>query len=457
MLASSCRKEKFTLSGDVTINSDTLWFDTVFTKASVQKPISVNKQILVYNPNNESIKTRITLGGGSTSHFRLNVDGESGHTFNEIEIFPNDSIFLFVEVHPDPNNNSPDFNPLIIRDSIIFNTNGEESKTMLIGWGQDAHYIFRDSIDVDTTWANDKLPIVVYDYFYVKPGAKLTIEKGMQVYFAPRSWLFIEGQLDMKGTKDEPIVMQGDRLQPDWEETPGQWGGIWISHPSYGNTIEHSLIKNGTVGVYCDSTPGLLGQSNVDIKKTMIRNMSFDGISGRRSTINVENSVSANCGRFTFFGDGGKYSILNSTFYTGGKDFGRQDPTFFYRNRTRDDLNPNIILETYDIEFTFINNIIDGVVLDGEIFGDIDVTKVTGPLSVRNNMLKTEDPFYSTAGFNNIINKDPKFIDEYNYNFDLDSLSPAKNAGEILNPVIIDDFYNRLRNTIDIGAFESQF
>ena len=212
---SSCKKESFTTSGQVEVNTDTLWFDTVFTKVTTRLPLSVNKQILLYNPNNESIRTSIRLGGGLSSHFRLNVDGEPGYDFNEVEIFPNDSIFIFVEVHPGPNNNNPTYNPLIIQDSILFSTNGNESKTMLIGWGQDAHYIFRDSIELDTTWANDKLPIVVYGYCYVKPEAKLTIEKGVKVYFSPRSWLFVEGKLDMKGTKDEPIVMQGARLGRD--------------------------------------------------------------------------------------------------------------------------------------------------------------------------------------------------------------------------------------------------
>ena len=132
----ACRKEQFTTSGadSVTVNSDTLWFDTVFTRAKIGVPLSVNKQIIVKNPSKKSIRTHITLAGGAQSHFRLNVDGEPGHTFQNVEIFPEDSVFLFVEVHPDPNNNSPDFNPLIIRDSLLFNTNGNESKTILIGW-----------------------------------------------------------------------------------------------------------------------------------------------------------------------------------------------------------------------------------------------------------------------------------------------------------------------------------
>lgn len=458
LAATSCRKEKFNLNDAVNVNADTLWFDTVFTKANLQTPKSVNKQILVYNPYNESIRTSVRLGGGATSHFRLNVDGEPGYRFDEVEILPKDSIFLFVEVHPDPNNNSPDFNPLIIRDSILFNTNGKESKTMLIGWGQDAHYIFRDSIDTDTTWANDKLPIVVYGFYYVKPGAKLTIQKNMRIHFAPASWLFVEGQLDMKGTKDEPIVMQGDRLQPAWEETPGQWGGIWLSHPSYGNKIEHSLIKNGIVGVYCDSTSGQVGQPNVTIKKTMIRNMSVDGISVKGSTIQVENTVSANCGRFTFFGQqGGDYSIKNSTFYSNSSS-GRQDETFVYLNVRRDELT-TAILERYYLKYQIINNIIHGTRTDGEIYADVDYdTTYFDPRSYINyNLIKTDNAFFATPLFNNEINKDPKFIDISQYNFDLDSTSAAKNKGVLLAPPITDDFLDRPRiGTPDLGAYEFQ-
>jgi len=468
----SCRKDKFNLNDTVKVNADTLWFDTVFTKVSLQKPRFLTKQILVHNPYNESIRTSIQLAGGANSHFRLNVDGEPGYRFNDVEILPKDSIFLFVEVHPDPNNNSPDFNPLIIRDSIIYTTNGKESKTMLIGWGQDAHYFFRDSIDKDTTWANDKLPIVVYGYFYVKPGAKLTIAKNMKIHFASESWrdvsgrnlrangwLFVEGQLDMKGTKDEPIIMQGDRLQPAWEETAGQWGGIWISHPSYGNQVEHSILKNGTAGIYCDSSSGKAGQPNVTIKKTMIRNMSVDGISGKGSTIVVENTVSVNCGRFTFFGqNGGDYSVKNSTFYSTTTS-GRQDETFVYLNVRRDELT-GVILERYNLKYQFINNIIYGTRTDGEIYADVDFNPTYFDTSsyINYNLIKTKRSFFANSLFNNVIDKNPNFLQIDKYNFDLDTASAAKDKGILLSPPILDDYYNRPRKgNPDLGAFESKF
>ena len=454
---SSCRKEVFTLDPNhkIELSDDTLWFDTVFTKVATNVPLSVNKQIIVRNPHDRSIKTNIDLAGGLQSHFRLNVDGEPGYSFSEIEIFPNDSVFVFVEVHPDPNNNSPDFNPLIIKDSILLNTNGNEQKVNLIGWGQDAHYIFRDSMETDTMWADTSLPIVVYGYFYVKPNTKLTIEKGMQIHFAPSSWLFVEGNLDVNGTKEQPVLMQGDRLQPDWEETAGQWGGVWINYPSHSNTIDHAIIKNGTVGIYCDTISGVDGMPNVTVNKTMVRNMLFDGIAGRYSTIDVRNSVSANCGRYTFLGQfGGNYTVTNSTFFTGSQDFGRNGPTFAFLNINRNEFGG--IISTHDIQFNFVNNIIYGV-NDDEIGSDLEASKIMAPSIVDFNLLKSQDPNYTTTGFSNIVNLDPAFRDEFKFNFDLDTLSPCKNTGFNV-PSITDDFCNRLRvGPHDIGAFESQF
>lgn len=457
IISTGCRQEVFTTNPDhsIELSTDTLWFDTVFTKVNSRTPKSVNKQVLIYNPYDESIKTSIRLEGGEQSHFRLNVDGEPGYVFNDIEIFPNDSIFMFVEVHPDPNNNSPDFNPLIIRDSILFNTNGNERKLNLIGWGQDAHYIFRDSIETDTTWADPNLPIVVYGYFYVKPGAKLTIEKDMQIHFAPYSWLFVEGELEIRGTAEEPVIMQGDRLQPSWEETAGQWGGIWFNWPTHSNFIEHALIKNGTVGIYCDTLSGDPNQPNVRISKTHIRNMSFDGVAGRYSTIEMTNSISANCGRYTFLGSfGGDYTLYNNTFYCDSRDFSRQGPTFGYTNQNRDAFGR--VLGTYPIRFRFINNIVEGTNREGEIGNDLDANKVDAGSVVDYNMLQTQNAFYFGSGSNNLDTDSLKFIDVASYNFQLDTLSPAKDKGFEL--AIPDDHFNRPRiDKPDLGAFESQF
>lgn len=399
------------------------------------------------------IKTSIDLAGGAQSHFRMNVDGVPGYSFTDLEIFPEDSLFIFVEVHPDPNNNSPDFNPLIIRDSVMFETNGNEQKVNLFGWGQDAHYIFRDSIVTDTTWANTQLPIVVYGYCYVKPDVQLKIEKGMQIHYAPGSWLFVEGNLQVEGTVDEPVLMQGDRLQPDWEETAGQWGGIWIAYPSKGNLLKHALIKNGTVGVYCDTISGDNNVSpNITIDRCLIRNMLYDGVAGRYSKIKMQNTVSANCGRFTFLASfGGDYDIRHCTFHTGSGDFSRRDPTFAMLNINRNSLGQ--ILSEHPIDLYMANSIVHGSYSEGEIGTDLNSS---ANISLEYNLLRTDNPEFDIN--NNVINQDPLFIDHSIYNYGLDSLSNAKDIGKVLLPIInIDKDDNTRSNPPDAGAYESLF
>ena len=318
--------------------------------------------------------------------------------------------------------------------------------------GKTAHYIFRDSIESDTTWSNSLLPIVVYGYCYVKPGVKLTINPGMQIHYAPYSWLFVEGELEVNGSSTDPVLMQGDRLQPSWEETAGQWGGIWFSYPSRGSVLEHAVIKNGTVGVYCDSISGDGNSTpNVSIKKCFIRNMAFDGVAGRGSYIRMENSISSNCGRFTFLASfGGKYDIRHSTFHTGNRDFSRQDPTFAILNINRD--ANGVILSEHPIDFYMVNSIVDGNFADGEIGTDLNASAV---VSLESNLLRTLNLAFEP---NNILNRDTIFENSFNFNYQLDSLSAATDEGTILSPAITDDIANNARDAApDLGAYESTY
>ena len=69
--------------------------------------------------------------------FRLNVDGLPGRSFGDVEIGADDSIFIFVEVTVDPNNQNT---PLVVTDSILFETNGNLQDIDLVAWGQDAYF-----------------------------------------------------------------------------------------------------------------------------------------------------------------------------------------------------------------------------------------------------------------------------------------------------------------------------
>ena len=79
----------------------------------------------------------IRLATGDQSMFRLNVDGLPGRSFSDVEIGADDSIFIFVEVTVDPNNQNT---PLVVTDSILFETNGNLQDIDLVAWGQDAYF-----------------------------------------------------------------------------------------------------------------------------------------------------------------------------------------------------------------------------------------------------------------------------------------------------------------------------
>lgn len=453
LMFQGCRREDISLNPKykLKLGADTVVFDTVFTRVNPGTPKSVNKQFVIINQNQEDVQTSIRLNSPD-GFFRMNVDGTPGRVFDNLKIRAGDSLFVFVELYIDPNSD-PDSRPLIVRDSITFETNGNVQQTQLVAWGQDAHYLFQDTLSCNTIWDDTKKPYVVYGYVYVTPGCEFTIKPGVRVHLAPYSWMLIEGTLKIEGTVDQPVWMEGDRLQPAFEEVAGQWGGIWLGWPSSNNSIAHARIKNGTVGIYCD-TISANGQPNVRVKNTSIRNMLFDGIAGRMSTIQAENCLINNCGRYTFLGQwGGNYSITHCTFATYGKDFSRKDPTVVLTNRERDELGR--ILNTFDLRASLQNSIIYGN-QNSELGFDIDFNRVSG-FNLNGNLIKTEDASLDKSPFRNVLNKDPLFLNADGYDFELDSLSAAVDIGDDLIPALSRDMLdrNRLRKP-DAGALERQ-
>ena len=98
----ACKKDNFTLSNSDTISfsTDTLFFDTVFTTIG-----SSTRKFKIYNTHNNKIKiSKLKLAGGSSSIFRLNVNGVPGTEFKNIEIRAKDSMWVYADVTINPGN-----------------------------------------------------------------------------------------------------------------------------------------------------------------------------------------------------------------------------------------------------------------------------------------------------------------------------------------------------------------
>lgn len=378
---SSCRKDFSTIAnfGSLEFSKDTIYLDTVFTNIG-----SATYNLKVYNRGNRSIIIpKIALENGTSSNYRLNVDGIAGKEFNDIDILAKDSIFVFIETTINANNIT---NPLYT-DRILFDNGSNQQDVNLITLVQDANFIYPgknpitmkiDSLTIDgrattikgrfltnteLTFTNSK-PTVIYGYAAVPSNKTLTIEAGAKIYFHNNSGLIIDDKATLKvnGTLNEKVVFEGDRLESSFSEIPGQWGTIWMRAGSKDNEIYHAQIKNGIIGILVDSI-GSTSTPTLKLQNLEIYNHSNFGILARGTNIEGSNLVIGSAGEASFAGTiGGTYNFTHSTFANFWNNGIRQLPTVLINNFfTYVDTNGQEIIETRDLHAAnFTNCIFDG-------------------------------------------------------------------------------------------------
>src|SRR5665811_2099126 len=122
------------VSGPVFFSSDTVSFDTVFSAVG-----SVTMEFRAINSgNNPLLIDRIYLGGGTSSPFRLNINGVPAVSSDKITLAHGDSLFVFVDVTIDPAN---EVNPVAVLDSVVFESGSYAGRVILEAWGQDIRVI----------------------------------------------------------------------------------------------------------------------------------------------------------------------------------------------------------------------------------------------------------------------------------------------------------------------------
>lgn len=457
-------------SFQLTFSTDTIIFDTVFTTIG-----SVTQYLKVYNPNDSRVNiSNISLAEGNQSQYQINVDGASGTSINDVEIASGDSLFVFVKVSIDPNNSN---SPLIVSDSILFLTNGNQQDVNLVAWGQDADYFIGNKYiqglnypytiiareNIDTTWIDDK-PKVIYGWAVVDSAASLTIGPGCNIHFHQNSglWVYKGGSIHVNGEKDSLVTFQGDRLDYQYRDLPGQWDRIWINEGSENNVFNYAVIKNGFIGIQAETLES--GTGNVLIlNNTRIENMSRWGLFTMFYNVYSTNSVFANCAENTLFLTiGGEYDFRHCTFANYWSSSIRQEPSFTLSNHIIVyDANGNPILKQGDLNAYFGNSIIYGNLDEELLFAEEPGTDFIYKFDYCD--FKTEMEISDEGIFENCFkNIDPIFVDYSENNFRLDSLSGVIDSGnmQVIETSVIDitmDLDNNPRTediAPDLGAYE---
>ena len=272
-------------------SADTISFDTIFTQAG-----SPTASFLVHNRNSSSLRvSRVELGGGDSSPFRVNVDGQYGNNIGDLEVRKNDSIFVFVDVNLDRNNSNT---PLFVRDSLVFTLeSGIRQNVQLYACGRDAVVMRSPLFTADTTLADGAY--IIYDSLTVAQGATLTLSAGCQLYFHSKAWMKIDGTLVVRGTPEQRVVFRGDRTDNmfdylPYDRVPGQWGGITFGTTSNGNILNWCDIHSGTYGVYVEQGDTVLPR--LTVANSMMCNFSGNAFESERARVDVSNSLIANAG-----------------------------------------------------------------------------------------------------------------------------------------------------------------
>jgi hypothetical protein len=488
---SSCRTDFETVAstGDLKFSRDTIYLDTVFTNIG-----SSTYTLKVYNNSKNDITIpTIQLGKGLNSKYRMTVDGiqgNQGKIFNNVNLLAKDSMYIFVETTA----NIADANPtdFLYTDQILFDGGTNLQKVELATLIQDAVFLYPQRFDDGTTETlpigdeeiygffldeNDaingnelkftnKKPYVIYGYAAVPSEKTVTFDPGARVHFHANSGLILakNASLNVNGTTsttdklENEVIFEGDRLEPDFADVPGQWGTIWLTEGSTNHKINHLTIKNATIGLLIQNNNG----TTVSIKNSQIYDSTNYGILAQTAKINGENLVINNAGlaglACTY---GGDYKFTHSTF---NNNWSSSSQVSVLVNN----YYTGAIPEVKNLTAATFNNCI----IYGSYSNELNLSKKAGATfeyQFNNCLIKfdntsnqySKDPLYQfttdPTHYNAIIqNKDPKFLKVVKNKLNIDDTSAAFAKGNATYLVPLDILGKTRTLPPDLGAYQSE-
>lgn len=490
LLWSSCRKDLdyAPSAGNLEFSKDTIFLDTVFSGIG-----SSTRTLKVYNRTRDDIEIPIIrLAQGQSSSYRLNVDGEAGKEFENIPLLARDSLFIFIESTFDLEQTAPA--EFLNTETIQFDIGANLQEVQLVTLVKDAIFLFprttadgtKETVslgldpqgnpitiegfyleDEQLTFTNEK-PYVIYGYAAVPEERQLRMEAGTRVFFHKDSGILVESgaaiQINGERSEDQElmeneVVFEGDRLESELADVPGQWGAVWIASGSVNNIIDHLTVRNATTGILVEGD-GLLETPTLQLKNTQILNSASVNLWAKSAFIQAENVVLGGAGNSALYCNlGGTYSFTHCTianFWQNG-----------FRTGAALELDNFTTSESADLNSADFTNCI----IDGNTFLELGLRTNganTFNYSFTNCMIKfrdsgnqfENDPLYdfenTTLYSETILNEAPNFFDASRYDFRIADPSPARDRANFdgANLVPFDLLGNDRTGSPDIGAYE---
>ncbi|MEQ1554560.1 MAG: hypothetical protein ABL929_10295 [Ferruginibacter sp.] len=445
----SCKKENFITSADARLRTsvDSLKFDTIFTTTG-----SITKSFKIFNTNEQKLLlSKIKLGGGTTSAFKMNVNGIAANELNNIEIAANDSIYVFVTVTINPTAASL---PFIISDSILIHFNGNNAKINLEAFGQNANFI-RNGIIISNVNFTNTLPYIILGSLQVASIGQLTINAGTKIYCHANAPIIIDGTLICNGSKAQPIIFSGDRLDEPYNGFPAAWPGIYFNSLSKDNVMQFAQVKNAYQAIVV-TAPTTNANPKLILKQCIIDNAYDAGLLFSDTKILVENCLVSNCGRAVEVSYGGSYTFLHCTIasYSNNYVLHKNSGILLTDANSNSQTKPlNTLLQNCIVygDAGFVQNEIQTSKVGSSFVVNIDhclYRAVADPTNVTiNASLKNIDPLFDS------IDNSRRF---YDFRITKNATAPNLNKGVATFLLKDLDDNNRSVGLPDIGAYEKQ-
>ncbi len=452
-LLASCKKDSFITSefARLNITADTLKYDTVFTTTG-----SITKSFKIINENNQKLRlSKVKLMGGTTSAYKMNVDGTATTEVNDLVINANDSIYVFVSVTINPNAANL---PFIVSDSILINYNGKNRYVQLQAFGQNANFLRNRVISGNVIWTNN-LPYVILGSVKIDTTASLTIQPGCKIYSHADAPFIVDGTLIVNGTKASNVLFTGDRLDEGYKDLPASWPGIYFRGSSKNNVLTYAVVKNAYQAIVTEK-PSINANPKVILHQCIVDNAYDAGILCVNSSLQADNSLISNCSSNISISYGGIYNFTHCTVAAYSTNYlTHKNPVLSVTNFLVQ-AGGNL---TADLNAVFRNNIFWGD--DGIVKDELMVTKQgtnTFIVLFQNNIYRgLTAPSNSTLS-NNIQNGEPAFDsinvtkNIFDFRITKNAVAPGINAGVLTS--FPKDLADKPRNVglPDLGCYERQ-
>jgi hypothetical protein len=425
-------------SASVLLSTDTLKFDTLLNNRQ-----SITKRVRVFNNSGAPLNlSEIGLTGGSGSYYNLTVNGVKQKRHENIRLATNDSLLILLDVLP--NTSTPETYQLL-EDLLFVRGVGFEVVAVIQSWSLSATFLGKVSL-CDQRWQGVQ---VLSDTLFVPSNCFLEISAGSMVLFDPGAALFVQGQLLANGSFEQPVLFSNSRLDAEYQSSPGQWDAIYFLEGSTNNILRHTTIENGRIGIRA-GTPDQDTIPDITLQNVTIRHMSQFGIQAFSTDLLADNILIYDTGLgAAFHAIGGNYSYNHATMTNYPSQINTDDPLVLFADHLLTETGA--LQESLHVLMT--NSIVWGGLAESDlVFSILNPTETR--TTIQNNMIYSEEPLIDNL--TSSILDFPEFLSPLNFNYRLDSLSPAINSGIITN--VTSDLEESFRDTLpDMGAFEYQF